>query len=150
MGGRRGDDLQETEVLKFPERRDQIPPVTVPRVAQGREPVMIHPRQFVKRAIPMRAMDFLLRQFDQSVEVLLVALLQQRIEQHGAERGRERERQARRHAVVPPALQVLEQRQIGFRDGLEEPALFQKFLVFGMAHERQSLQRKNLPNQPMA
>ena len=52
----------------------------------------------------MRAMDFLFGQFDQSVEMPRVALLQQRIEQHRAERRRERQREARVHAVALPAV----------------------------------------------
>ena len=67
----------------------------------------------------------------------LVTVLQQRIEQHRAQRRRERERQPRVHAVAQPAVHDLDQRDVGFGDGFEEPVFLQKFFVLRMAHERQ-------------
>src|SRR5216684_5665521 len=66
-----------------------------------------------------------------------VAVLQKRIEQHGAERRAERERQARLHPAVQPAIHDLDERQVGFGDGLEEPVLLQKMLVLRMPDKRQ-------------
>ena len=67
----------------------------------------------------------------------LVTLAQQRIEQHRAKRRRKRERQPRVNAVALPAFQNLDERDVGFGDGLEEPVFLQKLFVFRMAHERQ-------------
>ena len=82
-------------------------------------------------------MDFLLGQSYQVVEVPLVTFLQERIAQHRAERWRQRERQAKVQPVPPPALQHLQQRHIGFRDGLEKPVLLQESLVLRVADKRQ-------------
>ena len=98
---------------------------------------MIHLRESMKGFVPVRAMDFLLGQFDQLVQVPRVTVLQQRIEQHRAERRREREREPGVHAVALPALHRPEQRQIGFGDGLEQPVLLEKLLVLRMPDERQ-------------
>ena len=64
---------------------------------------VIHLRQRMQRLVPMRAMGFFFRQFDQPFEMAHVTILQQRIEQHRAQRRRERQRQARFHAVRQPA-----------------------------------------------
>jgi hypothetical protein len=66
-----------------------------------------------------------------------VAFLQQRIAQHRAQRRRQRHRQARVHAVALPAVHHLQERQVGFGDGFEQPAFLQKLFVLRMAHERQ-------------
>ena len=49
--------------------------------------------------VPMRAMNFVFGQLNQSVEVPHVTVLQQGVQQHGAERGRDGERQAGIHAL---------------------------------------------------
>ena len=85
----------------------------------------------------MRAVDFLFGQVDQAVQDAARNAAQQRVEQHRAERRRERQREARVDAVAPPAFQTLDERDVGFGDGLEEPAFLQKFFVFRMAHKRQ-------------
>ena len=66
-----------------------------------------------------------------------VTVLQQRVQQHRAQRRRKRHRQARLHAVALPAFHHLDQRDVSFGDGLEEPVFLQKLLVFRMADERQ-------------
>ena len=98
---------------------------------------MIHPGKVAEVAVPVGAVNFLFRELDQAVEVPRVAFPQQRVEQHRAERGGKRERQPRLEPVAPPALKGLEQRQVGFGDGLEQPALLQKFFMFRMPHEWQ-------------
>ena len=66
-----------------------------------------------------------------------VTVLQQRVEQHRAERRREGEREARVHAVALPAFHDLDQRDVGFGDGFEQPVFLQKFFVLRMPHKRQ-------------
>jgi hypothetical protein len=85
----------------------------------------------------MRAVDFLFRQFNQPAQMPLVPILQERIEQHRAKCWGEGQRQTCFHAVVRPAFHDLEERHVGFGDGFEQPRLFQKLFVLGMADERQ-------------
>ena len=85
----------------------------------------------------MRAVRFLLGQFDQAIEMPHVAVLQQRVEQHRTERWRERKRQARLHAVAQPVVHDLDERDITLRHGLEKPVLLQKLFVFRMPDKRQ-------------
>ena len=132
-----GDDFQPAFVLKLAERADEITFVKTPRVADRGESLMIHPRQFAEGAVPVRAVNFLFGQLDEAVQMPLVAVAQQRVAQHGAQRRRKGQRQGRGHAVAPPAFHDLEQRNVGFGDGLKQPAFFQEFFVFRMAHKRQ-------------
>jgi hypothetical protein len=132
-----GDDFHAAFVLEFAERADEIAVPGLPRVADGNKPVVIHPRQFAEGAVPVRAVDFLFGQFDEAVEMPLVALRSSGSSSIAHKRRRERKRQARVHAVAPPAFQHLQQRDVGFGDGFEEPAFLQKLFVLRMAHERQ-------------
>ena len=132
-----GDDFDASLRPEMFERADEIALVITPRFARQGKFVVIHPRQFAERAVPVRAVDFLFGQFDQAVQMPLVTPAQQRVEQHGAERRRKRKRQAGVDAVALPALQHLDERDVGFGDGLKQPAFLQKFFVFRMAHKRQ-------------
>ncbi len=132
-----GDDFNPAFVLKFSERGDEVAPVRIPCVADGREAVVIHPGEFAVGAVPVSAVDFLFGEVNQPVQVPLVTALEQRIQQHRTERRRKRERERRGHAVAPPAFEGLQERDVSFRDGLEEPVFLQEFFVFRVAHERQ-------------
>ena len=98
---------------------------------------MIEQGEFVEWFLPLGAVDFLLGQFNEFFEVPLVAVLQERVPQHRAEGWGEREREAGVQAVPVPALQELQQRHVGFRDGLEEPVLFQELLMLWVPDKRQ-------------
>ena len=137
MRRRRGDDFQFARVLKLAERADEIAVIAEIILAQPHEPLVIEEREFVIRAVPVGAVNFLFSELDQSVEMLLVAVLQEPVAQHGAERGREADGEARFHAVAQPALENFEQRQIRFRDGLEQPVLLEKLGMLRMPHKRQ-------------
>ena len=91
-----GDDFNPAFVLELLEGVDQIAAAGAPGVADLAETVMIHPGEFVERAVPVGAVDFLFRQFDQAVQMPLVAVAQQRVEQHRTQRRREREASAAR------------------------------------------------------
>ena len=54
----------------------------------------------------MGAVNFIFGQGDQPIEMPEVPLLQEGIQQHGAERRRQRDRQAGGHAVIVPALEI--------------------------------------------
>ncbi len=137
MRGGGGDDFEAALVLKFAEGIDEIAVARPPGVANQSEPVVIHPRQFAEGAVPVSAVDFLFRQFDEAVQVPFITPAQQRVEQHRAQGGRERKCQRRAHAVAAPAFERLQQRQVGFRDGFKQPGFLQKLFVLGMPHKRQ-------------
>ena len=59
-------------------------------LASRGEPVAIEQRQFVKGLLQACPMNLLFGEFNQFVQVALVAALQQRIQQHRAKRWRER------------------------------------------------------------
>ena len=84
MRGRASDDLQFTLLLKFSKRPGHIAPVRQPSVPRFGEPMMIHPRERLIRAVPMGAMNLLLREFNQPFKMPLIAFLQERVEQHRA------------------------------------------------------------------
>ena len=135
--GGAGDDLQMPRLLELPEGAHQVAPAGGVSVAHAAKPLVIEQGEFVEGLLPVRPMDFLFRQFDQLVEVPLVAGLQERVPQHRAERRRQREREAGVQAVPPPALQQLQQRHVGFGDGLEQPVLLQEPLVLRVPDKRQ-------------
>jgi len=83
------------------------------------------------------AVEFLLGQLDEPVDVLDVALLQKLVGQHRHEGRRKRHADAKVHPFVNQLLKDLDQRDVRFRDRLEQPALFQEPVVFGMPDERQ-------------
>ena len=66
-------------LLKFPERADDVLAVSEISVGNRFEAVVVHPGQFTKGAVPMRAMDFLFGQSDQCVQMPQITVLQQRV-----------------------------------------------------------------------
>ena len=87
--------------------------------------------------LPARALDLLAGQGDQVVEVADVAVLQQRVAEHGGQRRRDRHGQPPVDAVALEAVEDFEQRDVGLGDGLVEPVFFEEVVVLGMADEGQ-------------
>ena len=130
-----GDDFQCAGVLKCGEGGDEIFLAGEPGFANLREAMVVEVREFVQGFVPVRAMRFFFGEVDEFLEVARVTILQERIEEHGAERGREREREAGIHAIALPALQDLQEGDVGLGDGFKEPVFLQEFFVFRMADE---------------
>ena len=124
-------------VLKLLEGGDEVAVVMPPRLARLAEFVVIHPREIAERAVPVRAMDFLFRQVNQAVEMPRVTLAQQRVAAASRKAWARAKREARFQLVALPAVEHLDQRQVGFGDALEQPAFFEKFFVLRMPHKRQ-------------
>lgn len=135
--GASGNDFENAAVLELAKLTYEVACAAVIRVSQVGEAMVIIPGEVTKGSVPVRTMKFLLCQFQQTVEISCVAILQKRIAQHCAEGRGECEGDLRTQLVMPPAPKNLEQRQIGFCDRLEKPCLLQKFFVLGMAHERE-------------
>ena len=137
MRGCGGDDFQFSKILEATKLRDEITTELLIKRTRSGEARVIHLGQLLKLRLPMGATDFFVGKRDEFVEMLRVTGLQQRITQHRAERGRQRHGDARFHVIALPAIHHLNQRQIGFGDGLEQPAFFQKLFVFRMPDVRQ-------------
>ena len=134
--GSAGDNFDPAKVLKLAERPDQVPPVGKPGVTDAAEPLSIHLRKRAISRFPSRAVSFLLREPDQASQMLLVAVLQQRIEQHRAKCRRQRQREARLQPVAEPAFHDLNERRIALRDGFKEPVFLQKLFMVRLAYKR--------------
>ncbi|GEM_PF-1197403 len=135
--GGAGDDFQVARFLELPEGPHQVAPVPGVKGLRGGKAFVIKPRHLLERLFPARALNLLFRQGNLLPEVALAAILQKRVLQHRAERGRQRQRQARGQPIPPPALQKPQQREIGFRDGLEQPVFLQELRVLRVPDERQ-------------
>src|SRR4051812_25937595 len=70
----------------------------------------------------------------EQIEMPLAALAQQRIFHHICQRWRDGECELERRPLVPQLIKELDQRNIRFRDSLEEPALFEEAVILGMAN----------------
>ena len=135
-GGAR-DDFQEPQVLELAEGAYQVAPASGVGASDGGKALVIEECELMERLLPVSAMDFLLGKRDEFLKVPLVTVLQERVPQHRAEGWGEREREAGVQAIPVPALQELQQRHVGFRDGLEEPVLFQELLMLWVPDKRQ-------------
>jgi hypothetical protein len=91
VGGSGGDDLHPTRLLEAPERADQVPLVGAPGVANRLEAIPVHLGQTMVVRLGPGALELLLGQLDQAIEVARVALLQEVVGEHRDERGRERD-----------------------------------------------------------
>ena len=137
MGGGGGDDLQQAGVLKLFKRADEIALMAAPGLPGEGELLVVHPRQIAVGAVPVRPVNLLFRQLNQAVQMPGVTFAEQGVQQHGAERRREGQGQAGFQQVALPAVEHVDQRQVGFRDGFKQPALLEKFLMFRVPYKRQ-------------
>ena len=132
----RGDDLEPAAVLQPPERAARGRLVAAPGVAQAAEAVAVHVREPVVLRLRPGALELLLGERDQVVEVLGVPLLQQIIGQHGMSGG-DSESVSGMASVGDQPLEDLQERQVGVADGLVEPALLHDRRILRMADEGQ-------------
>ena len=133
-----GDEFQLAGLEEAAEAVEQVVAVLVDEdLAGAREAVVVHVGEVVELRLPARPLDFLAGQGDEVVEVADVAILQQRIAEHGRQRRRDRHGHPPVDAVAFQAVEDFEQRDVGLGDGLVEPVFFEEIVVFGMADERQ-------------
>ena len=79
------------------------------------EAVVVHLGEVVELRLPARAFDFLAGQGDEVVEVADVAILQERIAEHGGQRRRDRHGQPPIDAVAFQAVEDFERAGCRFR-----------------------------------
>ena len=132
---RRGDDLEPARVLQLAERRHDVAIVAAPGVAQAVEAAAIHLGQAMVLGLGLGALQLLLGEQDQIVEVVGVAHLEQVVGEHRDERRRQRNRAAVGDVVRLQTLEHLQERQVGTRDGLVKPLLLHHRGILRVANE---------------
>src|SRR3989338_5880930 len=106
-------------------------------LARLNKKTVVHFSQGPERLVMGSSFDLSSRQFNETVEMPDVAVLEQRIGHHREKRGRQRHGDPEIHTVPCQMFESLNQRDVGFSDRLVKPLLFQKTLMFGMADIRQ-------------
>src|SRR6266571_2551117 len=132
-----GNDLEPAVLLELAEGADHVAAISKIGLPQRVKALVVHQRERLIFVVPVRAVNFFFRQLQQGLEVPHVTVLQQRVKQHRAEGGGERQGQPCVHAVAQPAIHDLNERQISFGEGFEEPVFFEKMLVLRVPNERQ-------------
>src|SRR5882724_8634920 len=102
MSGRARDDFQAAGVLELAKNPNKITVTGNIEVANGSEALKIKSRELVEWFFPMRAKDFFLSQFDETIEMLQIALLKQWIQQHRAKRWGKCQREREPHSIILP------------------------------------------------
>ena len=98
---------------------------------------MIHVGELVELRLPAGALDLLGGKRNQVVDVPDVAILQQRIAEHGGQRRRHRHGHPPLDAVAFQAIEDFQQRDVGLGDGFVKPIFFEEIVVLRMPDERQ-------------
>ncbi len=137
MGRAAGDDLQRPAVLQLPELAREVEPAPFEDPQATPEMVAIVLGQPLELRLVPGPMQLLVAQFQQHLDVPLQPVLQQRIAEHAQQRRRERHRQPKMHPVIDQAIHHVDQWNISFAGGFEEPVLLHEAVVFGMADVRQ-------------
>ena len=137
MGGSGSDDFDFAGFLKFAESGEEFATVSIPSFARLPETVEIHFGEGLELLFPEGAVRFFFGEFDEGIEVALVAFAQKLILEHRTESGRERNCEPAVNAVDDPAINDVDQRDVGFGDRFVEPILLQKSLMLRMAHIRE-------------
>ena len=138
MRGAAGDDFKLAQVLELPEGGDEIAAVLFLEHEAGvPEQLEIHSCQGVELGLVLRAFDLLPGKLDQPADMTEIALLEQRIGEHGDEGRRQAHGEAEIHAVVHQSVEYVDKRNVGLGDRLVQPVFFEKPVVLGVAHIRQ-------------
>ena len=133
-----GDDLEAPRVLQRAKAAHEVPVVAPPAVADLVETVAVHLCQLVAGAVlAPGAVDLLLGELDERVDLARVALLEQVVRHHRQERRAEAHREAEVDPVLAEPLEGEQERRVRLGDRLEEPLLLHVRGRLGMAHEGQ-------------
>ena len=136
--GSAGDDLEDAVFLELGKRSDDVAAdfiaVETQCLAKGG---LVVPGDVLERLVARGAVHLHRGELASALEVTLGAALQERIAEHRAQGRGQREGDFRGNLVRDHAAQDFQQRDVALSNGLEEPVLFKKLLVLGMAHPRQ-------------
>ncbi len=131
-----GDDFEFARVLEFAESGEQVAVILVDEnVAAIFQPVQVEPGELVELVVALGAVDFLVGQLDRLVDAADIAVLQKLVAQHRGQRRRDRHGQPEIAAVVEQSVHHVDERNVGFRDGLIQPVFLEKLVVLGMPDE---------------
>ena len=138
MGGAASEDLEVTRLREPAKRLCHVLAVLLHEAApQTREQVAVELHHRMEIGVARGAPALARERLEPLVEIAHIAVLQQRIGHHRKQRRCERQGDAKVHAVARQALEDIEQRKVGFGQGLEEPVLFEEVFVLRVAHERE-------------
>ncbi len=130
--------LETRGLLEGTEAANEVAVVAPPAIADLVEAMAVHLRELVEGAVfPPGAVDLLLGELDEPIELHGVALFEEVVAHHLEEGRAERHRHSEIDVVVREALESEEQRGVRLGDGLEEPLLLHVGGSFRMPHERQ-------------
>jgi hypothetical protein len=135
--GSAGNDFELGVVLEFAEGGDEVMVAGGPGVVEVGEALEVIGGEVMEVRVPSGAVGFFFGEVDEFIEVYMVALLEERIEEHGAESGGESEGERGADLIAEPALEDVDEGEVGFGDGLEQPAFFEETFVFRVANERE-------------
>ena len=138
MRRRRSDHFENAGVAQSAEGGKQVAiPIIYKTAAALREKIDIKLRERVQLLVAAVSSDFARREIDRAFEMTHITFAQQRILQHRAKWWRDADRELERHAVVYEPLHHRDERDVTFRDRLEEPVFLEEFVVLRMTNEWQ-------------
>ena len=105
--------------------------------ARARQQVAVEQGDTLHAVVSLVAPQLFFREGATEVEVANTARLQQSVGQHVEERRTDREGEAVGQVIDDQAVENAQQRDVGFGDCLEEPALLEEVIVLRVAHEGQ-------------
>src|SRR5581483_7436028 len=103
-------------------------------VASFFKEAMIHPGQEMDIGPCAGSLALRLGEAKHEIEMADAALAKERIFHHVRQRRRDGQRQFERRAFRTQFVEELDERNVRFGDGLEEPAFLQKAVILGMTH----------------
>ncbi len=135
VGAGTGDQLEVALVAVFLEHRQQARAAAFEEDLPGLvEQAFVHPGQEIDVGPVPGALAFFLGERDRQVEVPGAPVAQQRVFHHVGQGRRDGQGDLEGCVLGPELVEELDQRNVGFGDRLEEPALFKKAIIFRMPH----------------
>jgi len=132
--GSTGDDFQDASVLKFSKCGNEVPMVAVTKkMTAVVETVVIKVCERVEGRVLFCPVQFFACQFKLLFESVDITILKEGVAQHRTEGRGHRHGKPEVDPVPNESFHHVEQGEIGFRDGLIQPVLLQKFGIFRVA-----------------
>src|SRR3954468_8316820 len=142
MGRCGRNDLEAARVPHLPKDPDQVALPVRKATLAFRKICVIELRESAKAFVAAVPFDFTRGQIDQMLEMPRVAISEELISQHRAKCRRHRHGELEGHLITEEPLHHGEERDITFRDRLEEPVLLKKLAVLRMPDEREMRVKK--------
>lgn len=125
VGGAAGNNFEDACILKFTKSGQEVALVTVgEKMTAVVQAVVIEAGEGLKGGVVAGAVEFFRGEFDLFFEAVEVAVLEERIAEHGAEGWSDGHGQAKVNLIADEPFHHIEEGKISFGDGLVEPVLF--------------------------